>query len=152
MTTPSFSNGRSSHPLPIGTRIRTLVPQVADNADGDEVACPAGTVGEVISVTDLGEAGGWSYGVDFGPWVYIDQRDGIDDPAKYEILPPLIKVLHDALVKVTAVLQQLNDTMPGQGEMQNIMVQGYTGHALAVANDALVAYHREIKERSSDGD
>jgi hypothetical protein len=45
--------------------------------------------------------------------------------------------LRAALIECEAVLSQLQDHMPLQGEAQNIMAQGYTGCAIVKARAAL---------------
>jgi hypothetical protein len=80
-----------SHPLPKGTKVRTLVGEQDEDEDGTVRHAPPGSVGEVICA-DYHPNGerpqGWTYGIEFpgGCWVFIDQSDSIDDPTKYQVV------------------------------------------------------------------
>lgn len=77
-----------THPLRVGTKVKTLVGEAARGQDDFVRECPPGSIGKVISAC-LTMARGWVYGIDFGPagpWVFIDQLDSIEDPSKYEVL------------------------------------------------------------------
>jgi hypothetical protein len=54
--------------------------------------------------------------------------------------------LFNALVECEAVLSQLQDHMPLDGEAQSIMVQGYTGSAIVKARRAITDYRRRQEE------
>jgi hypothetical protein len=79
------------HPLPIGTPVQSLCGEQADDEDGNILRAPLGATGTVISVDEYRgghpSPQGWTYGVQFpdGPWVFIDQLNGIDDPLKYRV-------------------------------------------------------------------
>lgn len=77
------------HPLPIGTRIKSIAGEVDDPGDGTERKSGRGAIGKTI-LADHYKGQGWSYGVVFpsGTWVNLDEGDGLDDPRKYRILPP----------------------------------------------------------------
>lgn len=59
--------------------------------------------------------------------------------------------LFNALVESEAVLSQLQDHMPLEGEAQAIMAQGYTGSAIAKARIAIAHYRRrQSREKHND--
>jgi hypothetical protein len=85
-----------NHPLVPGTWILSVQGEQDDDYDdsGQPVGEPRrtgpGAIGTVMHTPWHNSLQGWTYSVGFpnGTWVFIDQRDGIDDPAKYRVLYP----------------------------------------------------------------
>lgn len=78
-----------NHPLPIGTKLKSLCGERATDSYDNEVSTGPDAVGTVVSSGLNAAPQLWSYVVDFpdhGIWVVIDQNDSIDDPDKYLIV------------------------------------------------------------------
>lgn len=77
-----------SHPLPVGTRIVSILGELdSDEKDNDREA-PPGSVGKVEGMERLKLATVWNYRVTFpsGTWVFLNERELADD-SRYTILP-----------------------------------------------------------------
>ena len=74
-----------SHPLALGTKILSVKGEQDQDDDNTVRRTGPNAIGRVIAADHIPHQG-WSYGIEFSPsgvFVFIDQRDSIDDSSKY---------------------------------------------------------------------